>query len=442
MSSGQTSLEQMLGVYKWVVDDVMKNVREDFLNEGADTQVLEDLKQLWENKLVQSGALSRPMKPEAHPIKETISQDKQNKSSQQHSQQPTSSTPTITHSSPASASNTPAASVIQQAPPRPSLSSAMTTPTTSSAVSFTPPLNASSRSSGGTGGVSQATPSQTPPQITGVGTTNTPPFLNMALAQQALYSAITGGAANPVAGAGATLPVVLPSGGLSLVQHGGIPYAAVPTPAGLQYVPIALNLPGTIAPNTSSETSSSNNITQADGPHPLIPPPDDKQSLKETNGLESNKVSSTTEDSSLPVISFELPAGITPSHFFSSSSKRKSRSVSRRTGTTDSATSIPQLDGPPPPPEGSSSEDSDESSESDPDDIEGEQDDDEEPLNSNDDAESDEEDDVWETDNTIVCQFEKVYRVRAKWKFALKDGIMHLNGHDYIFTKTAGEAEW
>ena len=57
--------------------------------------------------------------------------------------------------------------------------------------------------------MSQATPSQTPPQITGVGTTNTPPFLNMALAQQALYSAITGGAANPVAGAGATLPVVV-----------------------------------------------------------------------------------------------------------------------------------------------------------------------------------------------------------------------------------------
>ncbi|XP_011407398.2 PREDICTED: transcription initiation factor IIA subunit 1-like [Amphimedon queenslandica] len=441
MSSGQTSLEQMLGVYKWVVDDVMKNVREDFLNEGADTQVLEDLKQLWENKLVQSGALSRPMKPaEAHPIKETISQDKQNKSTQQqqqHSQQPTSSTPAITHSSPASASNTPAASVIQQAPPRPSLSSAMTTPTTSSTVSFTPPLNSSSRSSGGTGGVSQATPSQTPPQITGVGAANTPPFLNMALAQQAIYSAITGGTANPVGGAAATLPVMLPGGGLSLVQHGGIPYAAVPTPTGLQYVPIALNLPGTIPPSTSSETSSSNNITQSDGPRPLIPP--GKHSSKETKGSDSNEVSST-EDSSLPVISFELPAGITPSHFFSSS-KRKSRSVSHRTGTKD-PTSIPQLDGPPPPPDGSSSEDSDESSESDPDDIEGEQEDDEDPLNSEDDAESDEEDDVWETDNTIVCQFEKVYRVRAKWKFALKDGIMHLNGHDYIFTKTAGEAEW
>ena len=35
-----------LGVYKWVVDDVVKNCREDFLNEGVDVQVLEDLKQV------------------------------------------------------------------------------------------------------------------------------------------------------------------------------------------------------------------------------------------------------------------------------------------------------------------------------------------------------------------------------------------------------------
>ena len=35
-----------LGVYKWVVDDVTKTVREEFLNEGVDSQVLEDLKQV------------------------------------------------------------------------------------------------------------------------------------------------------------------------------------------------------------------------------------------------------------------------------------------------------------------------------------------------------------------------------------------------------------
>ena len=49
---------------------------------------------------------------------------------------------------------------------------------------------------------------------------------------------------------------------------------------------------------------------------------------------------------------------------------------------------------------------------------------------------------------TLICRLHvflfilQVYRVRAKWKFALKDGIMHLKGYDYIFTKTNGEADW
>ncbi len=36
----------------------------------------------------------------------------------------------------------------------------------------------------------------------------------------------------------------------------------------------------------------------------------------------------------------------------------------------------------------------------------------------------------------------QVYRVKSKWKFMLKDGIMHVNGHDYVFHKVAGEADW
>ena len=36
----------------------------------------------------------------------------------------------------------------------------------------------------------------------------------------------------------------------------------------------------------------------------------------------------------------------------------------------------------------------------------------------------------------------QVYRVRSKWKFVLQDGIMNLKGHDYIFCKVNGEADW
>uniref|UniRef100_A0A7E4VV58 Transcription initiation factor IIA subunit 1 n=1 Tax=Panagrellus redivivus TaxID=6233 RepID=A0A7E4VV58_PANRE len=68
---------------------------------------------------------------------------------------------------------------------------------------------------------------------------------------------------------------------------------------------------------------------------------------------------------------------------------------------------------------------------------------DEAPLNSEDDQ-SDEEDldTLFESTNIIVCQFEKVNRARNKWKFTLKDGIMHLDGKDYCFQKCSGEAEW
>jgi len=45
----------------------------------------------------------------------------------------------------------------------------------------------------------------------------------------------------------------------------------------------------------------------------------------------------------------------------------------------------------------------------------------------------------------VVCLFVcfcKVYRVKNKWKFLLKDGVMHLNGYDYVFHKVSGEADW
>jgi len=46
------------------------------------------------------------------------------------------------------------------------------------------------------------------------------------------------------------------------------------------------------------------------------------------------------------------------------------------------------------------------------------------------------------SDNVVVCQFDKIQRVRNKWRFSLKDGIMNLNGKDYVFQKATGESEW
>lgn len=66
----------------------------------------------------------------------------------------------------------------------------------------------------------------------------------------------------------------------------------------------------------------------------------------------------------------------------------------------------------------------------------------EEPLNSEDDVTDEDAADLFETDNVVVCQYDKINRSRNKWKFYLKDGIMNLNGKDYVFSKSTGDAEW
>lgn len=67
---------------------------------------------------------------------------------------------------------------------------------------------------------------------------------------------------------------------------------------------------------------------------------------------------------------------------------------------------------------------------------------DEDPLNSEDDVSDGEPNELFETDNVVVCQYDKITRTRNKWKFHLKDGIMNLQGRDYVFQKAVGDAEW
>ena len=66
----------------------------------------------------------------------------------------------------------------------------------------------------------------------------------------------------------------------------------------------------------------------------------------------------------------------------------------------------------------------------------------EDPLNSGDDVSEIDNDDLFDTDNVVVCQYDKITRSRNKWKFYLKDGIMNLSGKDFVFQKCTGEAEW
>ncbi|KAJ3643042.1 hypothetical protein Zmor_025780 [Zophobas morio] len=112
-------------------------------------------------------------------------------------------------------------------------------------------------------------------------------------------------------------------------------------------------------------------------------------------------------------------------------------------------TKIPQVDGP----VDTSDDDEDGSDDdNDDDDIDDDKEEDdqemeeeggeEEPLNSEDDVTDDDPTDLFDTDNIVVCQYDKIIRNRNKWKFYLKDGIMNLSGQDYVFQKANGDAEW
>lgn len=44
-------------IYKFVIEDVIKNIRQDFINEGVDEQIIGDLQKLWEVKLAETQVL-------------------------------------------------------------------------------------------------------------------------------------------------------------------------------------------------------------------------------------------------------------------------------------------------------------------------------------------------------------------------------------------------
>ncbi|KAJ4488833.1 transcription factor IIA, alpha/beta subunit-domain-containing protein [Lentinula edodes] len=64
-------------------------------------------------------------------------------------------------------------------------------------------------------------------------------------------------------------------------------------------------------------------------------------------------------------------------------------------------------------------------------------------LDDSDTGDEEEADDgaVGETD-IVFCTYDKVARVKNKWKCILKDGMIHVNGKDYLFSKCTGEFEW
>ncbi|KAJ1995200.1 transcription factor IIA subunit alpha [Coemansia sp. RSA 1358] len=61
-----------------------------------------------------------------------------------------------------------------------------------------------------------------------------------------------------------------------------------------------------------------------------------------------------------------------------------------------------------------------------------------------DDEDEDDEENGGDEDieHMVLCQYDKVTRSKNKWKCVLRDGIMLVNGRDYLFQKATGDFEW
>lgn len=122
------------------------------------------------------------------------------------------------------------------------------------------------------------------------------------------------------------------------------------------------------------------------------------------------------------------------------SRKRKATAARRQTATADPSSStsgaarasIPQMDG--------ELDDDDDTK----DNIKDEED--EDAINSDLDDSGDDQDQMGDEEDdlgdTILCTYDKVQRVKNKWKCTLKDGVLNTGGKEYLFHKAQGEFEW
>jgi len=57
-------------------------------------------------------------------------------------------------------------------------------------------------------------------------------------------------------------------------------------------------------------------------------------------------------------------------------------------------------------------------------------------------GEGDEDDGTGGDKSIVLCMYEKVHRTKNKWKCQLKDGVISIQGKDWVFSRANGEFEW
>ncbi|KAL6437575.1 hypothetical protein ACFW04_004188 [Cataglyphis niger] len=359
MALSQTSV---LKLYNTVIEDVIAGVRESFIDEGVDEQVLQELKQIWETKLMASKAVElNPDPPEpqvpqinthkavtVNKVPQTQPQQQSQQQQQAQSQQQQQSTQPQQHT------HSTGTSLQQQQPQQHSTTPVQQVVTASAAV----------------------LDRQVPIQITLPPQAGMPDGPQRILSIQVPASALQGNQLHtiltgPVISAAMGLPANLAS--TLLQQHVNSTLQGQATLA-----PLQVNQPLQVV------TQSTNSVTTQRPPQ--------NQQQNNINQLDGGVGDSTDDDDE-------------------------------------------------------EEEDDNDDDDEDLDEKEEEENDEaaareEEPLNSEDDVTDDDPADLFDTDNVVVCQYDKITRSRNKWKFYLKDGIMNLSGKDYVFQKANGDAEW
>jgi transcription initiation factor TFIIA large subunit len=111
---------------------------------------------------------------------------------------------------------------------------------------------------------------------------------------------------------------------------------------------------------------------------------------------------------------------------------------SRRSGGKPARRTIPQHDGPAGGGDAAAAGGDDEAGGAAGAEAAGDGDENDEVLSEDSEPEEEEED----ISNFLCCQFEKVTRVKNKWKISMRDGVFHINGKDHLFKKATGEWSW
>ncbi|XP_036305392.1 transcription initiation factor IIA subunit 1-like [Pipistrellus kuhlii] len=364
----------MPNFYRSVIEDVIDEVRDIFLEEGVDKQVLMELKTLWEDKLAQSRAVDGFHSEE----QQLLPRVQQQRQTQQQ-------WPPHHHHHHLQAPPQPAAP--QQARPRQVLIPAPRPAAAPQAAAapdskLTKPMSASNVSAAATAAILALPAGVTPVQHVLTSSGQLLQVIRAANGAQYILQP--------------RQPVVLPQQARPPTQPGGVQQASAPLPGG-----------------TSPQTAV------------ILQP----QQIVFTGS--KARVIATTAGAPTPAHARITAAGQQPPQ--AQPAQQQAPSVLQVDGTGDT----------------SSEEDGDEED----DDDEEEEEDKEKggaeggqveemPLNSDDDVSDEEGEKLFDTEHVVVCLYDKIHRSKNKWRFHLKDGIMSLQGRDYIFSKAFGDAEW